>query len=101
VNGARLLYARAAGCSVCVEKHPLAVALAARRGLPLEVLELDTDEGRARAEPLRLATVPTLALVQDGRARFRLVGRMITEETAEHLLGMYGFGAGAEETDDR
>jgi hypothetical protein len=33
--------------------------------------------------------VPTLALVDGERVRFRLVGRMITPETATHLIGMY------------
>jgi thiol-disulfide isomerase/thioredoxin len=84
-----LVYVRAEGCGVCVERAPLVERLAGEEGLPLQVLDLGDPEGRARAQALRISAIPTLALVQDERARFRLVGRMITPENVRHLLTFY------------
>ncbi len=53
--------------------------------LELEVYDLEQDEGRKRAEELRINTVPTLALLDGERVRFRLIGRMITPENVAHL----------------
>lgn len=85
----KLLYFRADWCGVCHEKGPVADALAADLGLPLEPVDWETEEGQAKAIGLRITTVPTLALVDGDRVRFRLVGKMITPETAGHLVGMY------------
>ena len=85
----RLVYVRADDCSVCQEKRPVVDAIATAESLPLEVLDLGSDPGQARAAALRIARVPTLALVEEERARFRLVGRMITAENAHHLIEMY------------
>jgi len=81
-----LVYVRAAGCAVCVAKAPVAAAIARELGIPLEVVDLDHEEGRQRAAALRVRTIPTLALVAGARVPFRLVGRMITPE---NVLRMY------------
>lgn len=85
----RLLYFRADWCGVCHEKSPVVDEIAASAGLPLERVDWESEDGQARAMGLRIQTVPTLALVDGERVRFRLVGRMITPETATHLIGMY------------
>jgi thiol-disulfide isomerase/thioredoxin len=85
----RLVYFRADWCGVCHEKNPVVDRLAAAAGLPLDVVDWDSEDGQARAMGLRIQTVPTLALVDGERVRFRLVGKMITPETAAHLIGMY------------
>ncbi|HEX8907250.1 MAG TPA: thioredoxin family protein [Longimicrobiaceae bacterium] len=85
----RLLYFRADWCGVCHEKSPVVEQLAADAGLPLDVLDWESEDGQAKAIGLRIKTVPTLALVDGERVRFRLVGAMITPETAAHLIGMY------------
>lgn len=55
-------------------------------GLELEHRDIDTPAGRDEAERRRISTVPTLALLDGERVRFRLIGRMITPANAEHLL---------------
>lgn len=85
----KLVYFRADWCGVCHEKGPVVDALAEAAGLPLEVVDWSSEEGQAKALGLRIGTVPTLALVDGDRVRFRLVGRMITPETANPLIGMY------------
>lgn len=82
----RFVYFRAEGCGVCHAKAPVAADIARRWGLPLEVHDVDTEEGREAAERLRSRTVPTLALVDGERVPFRLVGRMITPESVEFLM---------------
>jgi thiol-disulfide isomerase/thioredoxin len=83
---ATLVYVRAEGCTVCIEKAPVAGAIARELGIPLEVVDLDDDEGRQRAAALRIRKIPTLALVAGARVPFRLVGRMIT---TENVMRMY------------
>jgi thioredoxin 1 len=85
----KLLYFRADWCGVCHQKSPVVDELAAAAGLPLDVVDWESEDGQAKAIGLRIETVPTLALVDGQRVRFRLVGRMITPETAAHLIGMY------------
>ena len=85
----KLVYFRADWCGVCHEKSPVVDELAQAAGLPLEVVDWTTEEGQAKAIGLRINTVPTLALVDGDRVRFRLVGKMITPETASQLIGMY------------
>jgi thiol-disulfide isomerase/thioredoxin len=85
----KLMYFRADWCGVCHEKSPVVDELARATGLPLEVVDWTSEEGQAKAIGLRINTVPTLALVDGERVRFRLVGKMITPETAQHLIGMY------------
>jgi len=87
--GMKLLYFRADWCGVCHEKGPVVDELAAAAALPLERIDWETEAGQAKAIGLRVRTVPTLALVDGERVRFRLVGAMITPETAAHLIGMY------------
>lgn len=85
----KLVYFRADWCGVCHEKSPVVDELARSAGLPLEVVDWESEEGQAKAIGLRIKTVPTLALVDGERVRFRLVGTMITPDTASHLVGMY------------
>lgn len=65
---------------------PVAFVFAAGTGLPLERWDWDDPDLRARAEALRIRTPPTLALLDGDRVRFRLTGRLISRETAAHLL---------------
>ena len=88
-NEMKLMYFRADWCGVCHEKSPVVDQVAAAAGLPLEVVDWETEAGQTRALGLRIAGVPTLALVDGERVRFRLVGSAITPETAAHLIGMY------------
>jgi thiol-disulfide isomerase/thioredoxin len=85
----KLLYFQAGWCGVCHEKGPVVDELARAAALPLETVDWTTEEGQTKAIGLRINTVPTLALVDGERVRFRLVGKMITPETAAHLIGMY------------
>jgi thiol-disulfide isomerase/thioredoxin len=85
----KLLFFQAGWCGVCHEKGPVVDELAAAAGLPLDVVDWESEDGQAKAIGLRIKTVPTLALVDGERVRFRLVGKMITPETAAHLIGMY------------
>lgn len=82
------LYFRADWCGVCHAKAPVVAEIARASGIPLTVLDIDQEAGQSRAEVLRIKTVPTLALVEDPRVPFRLVGRMITPENAAHLLSL-------------
>jgi thiol-disulfide isomerase/thioredoxin len=88
-DGMKLLYFRADWCGVCHEKSPVVDDVALSAGLALERVDWETEEGQAKALGLRVKTVPTLALVDGQRVRFRLVGAMITPETAAHLIAMY------------
>jgi thioredoxin 1 len=81
----KLVYLQAGWCGVCREKAPLVEELAASMQLRLEQLDHDDDGDRAAAAALRLTQVPTLALVDGARVRFRLVGVAITAETVAHL----------------
>ena len=82
----RFVYFRADWCGVCHAKAPVAAEIARESGFPLEVHDIDSEEGRETAERLRNRTVPTLALVDGERVRFRLIGRMISPENAAFLL---------------
>ncbi|HEX7240078.1 MAG TPA: thioredoxin family protein [Longimicrobiaceae bacterium] len=88
----KLTYFRAAWCGVCHAKAPVVEEIAASMGLPLESWDWDAGDGRARADALRVKTVPTLALVDGERVRFRLVGAMITPENVRHLVAMTDSG---------
>lgn len=82
---AKLMYFRADWCSVCHAKSPVVEQLAESSGMPLEIVDWESEEGQAKAVGLRIRTVPTLALVDGSRVRFRLVGAMITRENVAHL----------------
>lgn len=82
----KLLYFRADWCGVCHAKRPVAEEIARAHGLPLEVLDVDEEAGTAEAEARRIRGIPTLALADGERVRFRLVGSMITPENAAQLL---------------
>jgi len=84
----RLVFFHTQWCHVCHEKAPVVEEIARSMELPLEVHDMEHDDGVPLAEALRITTVPTLALVVDGRARFKLVGRMITPENVAHLTGL-------------
>lgn len=82
----RFLYFRADWCGVCHAKGPVAREIALDRDLPLEVLDIETEAGGAEAERRRIRTVPTLALVEGERVRFRLIGEMISPENVSFLM---------------
>lgn len=86
----KLMYWRADWCGVCREKSPVVEEIAGSTGWPLEVLDWESEEGRTKAAGLRIKTVPTLALVDGERVRFRLVGTAITPENVTHLAGVSG-----------
>jgi thiol-disulfide isomerase/thioredoxin len=85
---ARLLFFHADGCGVCHQKAPVVERVAREMALPLEVLDLADPAVATRAAELRIRTVPTLALVDGARVRFRLIGRMITPENIRHLAAL-------------
>lgn len=82
----KLGYFHAPWCGVCHEKAPLVRELAQTLGLPLEDWDIDEEPGEREAERRRVEQVPTLALLDGERVRFRLVGKMITLENVRHLL---------------
>jgi hypothetical protein len=82
----KLLYYRADGCGVCTARAPVAARIAADAGLPLETRDFAAPAGEAEVERLRIRTVPTLALLDGERVRFRLVGVMIEPATAHRLI---------------
>ncbi|MEW5928470.1 MAG: thioredoxin family protein [Gemmatimonadota bacterium] len=82
----KLLYFRADGCGVCHRKRPVAEEIARAHGLPLETFDVEDDAGRAESEARRIRGIPTLALADGERVRFRLVGAMITPENVAQLL---------------
>ncbi|HET6229839.1 MAG TPA: thioredoxin family protein [Longimicrobiaceae bacterium] len=84
----QLVYLRADWCGVCHEKTPVAEEIARTMGVPLEMLDADREPEKARAEALRIRQVPTLALVDGDRIRFRLVGEMITADNVARLTEM-------------
>jgi thioredoxin 1 len=87
----KLLFFSADWCGVCHAKAPVAREIARAMKLPLEVIGFEEEGGRARAEELRIRTVPTLALVDGARVPFRLVGRLISLENAAHLAALAGY----------
>jgi thioredoxin 1 len=92
----KMMYFRADWCGVCREKSPLVEEIAGSAGMELEVLDWESEEGRTKAAGLRIKTIPTLALVDGERVRFRLVGSAITPENVAHLSKASGLGSGAD-----
>lgn len=90
------MYWRADWCGVCHQKAPVVEEIAGAMGLPLEVLDWESEEGQTKAAGLRIKTVPTLALIDGSRVRFRLVGAMITPETVAQLAKASGIDARAD-----
>jgi thiol-disulfide isomerase/thioredoxin len=84
----RLVFFRTGWCSVCHAKEPVAEEIARGMGMPLEVHDMEGDEGQRLGESLRVGTVPTLALVDGERARFKLVGAMITPANVAHMVSL-------------
>lgn len=85
-TGMKLGFFHAPWCGVCHEKAPVVREIARTLGLPLEDWDIDESSGEQEAERRRIKTVPTLALLDGERVRFRLVGRMITPENVQYLL---------------
>lgn len=82
----KLGYFHAPWCDVCHEKAPVVQEIARAMDLPLEDWGLEEAAGSLEAERRRVKTVPTLALLDGERVRFRLVGSMITLENVRHLM---------------
>ena len=76
-------------CGVCHVKAPVVREIAQTLGLPLEEWDIDEEAGRQVAERWRVEQVPTLALLDGERVRFRIVGEMITPENVRHLVEYY------------
>jgi thiol-disulfide isomerase/thioredoxin len=84
----RLMFFHTEWCGVCHAKAPVAEEIARGMGLPLEVHDMAGDEGARLGQSLRVRAVPTLALVEGGRARFKLVGAMITPANVAHMSSL-------------
>lgn len=82
----KLGFFHAPWCGVCHEKAPVVREIAQEVGLPLDDWDIDEESGKEEAERRRVETVPTLALLDGERVRFRIVGEMITPENVRHLL---------------
>lgn len=82
----KLAYFHAPWCGVCHVKAPVVEEISRTVGLYLERWDIEDAAGGMEAERRRIRTVPTLALLDGERVRFRLIGRMITLENARHLL---------------
>lgn len=76
-------------CGVCHEKAPVVREIAQAFGLPLEDWDIEEKAGKEEAERRRVETVPTLALLDGERVRFRIVGEMITMENVRHLMDYF------------
>jgi thiol-disulfide isomerase/thioredoxin len=88
----KLAYFHAPWCAVCHDKAPVVEEIAGIAGLELEHWDINDPAGgqEGEGERRRIKTVPTLALVDGERVRFRLIGRMITPANARHLLAQVG-----------
>lgn len=86
----KLAYFSAPWCGVCHEKSPVADTVAQAAGFALERWDIEEPAGASEAERRRIRTVPTLALLDGERVRFRLIGSMITPENVRHLLAQAG-----------
>lgn len=84
----KLGYFHAPWCDVCHEKAPVVREIARAIDLPLEDWDIEEARGKPEAERRRIKTVPTLALLDGERVRFRLVGSMIDLENVKHLLAL-------------
>jgi hypothetical protein len=82
----KLGYFHAPWCDVCHEKAPVVREIARAIDLPLEDWDIDEARGQLEAERRRVKTMPTLALLDGERVRFRVAGSMITLENVRHLL---------------
>lgn len=86
----KLGFFHAPWCGVCHEKAPTVREIARAEGLPLESWDIEEPAGKEEAERRRIRQVPTLALLDGERVRFRIVGEMITPDNVRHLLGYVG-----------
>lgn len=82
----KLGFFHAPWCGVCHEKAPVVEEIARSEGLPLEAWDIEEPAGKVEGERRRIEQVPTLALLDGERVRFRIVGEMITPENVRHLL---------------
>lgn len=82
----KLGFFHAPWCGVCHEKAPVVEDIARAEGLSLESWDVDEAAGKEEGERRRIKQVPTLALLDGERVRFRIVGEMITPENVRHLL---------------
>ncbi len=74
------------GAACATKRLPVAEEIARLAGLELEHWDIEEPAGSHEAEQRRIKTIPTLALVDGERVRFRLIGRMISPANAQHLL---------------
>ena len=81
---------RADWCHACHTALPAAREVARSLELPLEVVDVDGDAGRAERAALGVRMLPTLALVDDGRVRFRVAGSMIDPESVARIAALAG-----------
>ena len=82
----KLAYFHAPWCGVCHDRAPVVEEIARTTGFDPERWDIEDPAGGSEAERRRIKTVPTLALLDGERVRFRLIGRMITPENVRHLL---------------
>lgn len=68
-----LLYASAAWCGPCKAMKPLAEKLATEAGVTVE--HLDIEASPKRAYDLKVMSLPTLILLENGEEKARLTGK--------------------------
>lgn len=85
----KLGFFHAPWCGVCHEKAPVVREIAQTLGMPLEEWDIDEEAGGQEAERRRVEQVPTLALLDGERVRFRIVGEMITPENVRYMMAYF------------
>jgi len=87
---------RADWCHACHTVLPAAHEVARSLDLPLELVDVESDEGRAEQAALGVRVLPTLALLDCGRVRFRVVGSLIEPASVARIATLAGARAPAQ-----
>ena len=80
-----LLNAWATWCRPCQKLVPVIDELAVELTNRVRVAKLDVDQNRATASQLKVGTVPTLMLFNNGREIDRMIGVQTKSEVAQRL----------------
>jgi thioredoxin-like negative regulator of GroEL len=83
----RLMYFEQDGCAPCKRWKPVAVAIAEEIGIPLELVDLNGDNGMEHALAYNVKAAPTLIVVgAKGQRLGGMIGGMISLERVRLLL---------------
>jgi thiol-disulfide isomerase/thioredoxin len=75
----RLMYFEKDGCAPCKEMRPIAEAIAAETGLPIEFVDVNGDNGLEHTIAYRVKSAPTLIVIGDKGERIGgMIGKMIS-----------------------